>query len=281
MSFIVDAAWLYGMLHDESEPLVIIDCRFSLQDAEAGRQAYERGHIPSAVYADLEKDLSTLASEHGGRHPLPSEQELAVTFGAMGVDSTKKVVVYDDGEGMMASRAWWILHYLGHPEVYVLNGGIEAWKAEGFDMTTEETVPEQRTFTPRPRHDELATMEDVRNQLTDTSSFLIDSRAPNRYLGIEEPLDPVAGHIPGAINVFWKGVQQDNSIHWKNKEALQAHFSKLPAHKEIIVYCGSGVSACPNVLALKEAGFTNIKLYAGSWSDWVSYANNPVATGQD
>ncbi|TDQ42864.1 sulfurtransferase [Aureibacillus halotolerans] len=280
MAYVVDVAWLYGKLHDPAENVVVVDCRFSLQDSTYGRNAYLEGHIPGAVYADLDKDLSSPKQIHGGRHPLPPEEQLATLFGRWGIDSTKTVVAYDAQGGAMASRFWWLLHYLGHPEVYVLDGGYQAWVEEDFETTTQVTTPEKRTFTPQPRTDELVSMIEVKNRLTEERTLLVDSRESNRYLGIEEPIDPVAGHIPGAINLFWKDVLNDGTEQWKSADDLITHFANLPAHEEIIVYCGSGVSACPNILALKEAGFDNVKLYAGSWSDWISYSENPVATGE-
>jgi thiosulfate/3-mercaptopyruvate sulfurtransferase len=278
MRYIVEPAWLYERLNDPN--IVIADCRFVLGQPDTGRQGYEAGHIPGAVYADLERDLSGPIGPHGGRHPLPEPEKMAAAFGRMGIDGTKTVVAYDEQGGAMASRLWWMLRYAGHDNVHVLDGGFGAWKAAGYPTSTEPAQVRETTFELALQPDMLLTVEDVRARLGQSSTKLVDSREPRRYLGLEEPIDPVAGHIPGAVNRFWKDAL-DESGRWKPAEDQRERFAGWDRDEEIVVYCGSGVTACPNVLALTEAGFRNVKLYGGSWSDWISYKDNPIVTGEE
>lgn len=264
----------------ELKNTVIVDVRFDLQDAEAGRKAYISGHIPGAVYLDLNQDLSAKKEKHGGSHPLPDMDLLAAKLGKIGIDHDTTVVIYDAGNDMFAPRAWWLLHHLGHEKTYVLDGGIARWVEEGNDLTTEITQSESKDFEPRLRANETVDIAQLKEKLENNQAILIDSRARDRYLGNVEPLYKKAGHIPGAKNYFWKDVLDTNGK-WKSAEALQKHFEDLPKDEEIIVSCGSGVSACPNILALQSAGFKNVKLYPGSYSDWISYDDNPIAKGQE
>lgn len=287
MESVVSLRWLLARLYEPD--LVIVDCRFWLNDPAAGEQKYLEEHIPRAVYLDLDKDLSAPVTEHGGRHPLPDVETMSRTFGQAGISRDSRVVIYDDNNGMNAARVWWMLTYLGHENVYVLEQDFTAWKQAQYPVTQERPVVVPTSFTAQVKPDMLVQMEDVRkvssqagsdDKLPAGSPILIDSRDHRRYLGLEEPLDKKAGHIPGAVNFFWKDVvNEDGSL--KSKEQLEQHFSELDKDAEIIVYCGSGVSACPNVLGLKRAGFDNVKLYAGSWSDWISYEENPVATKEE
>jgi thiosulfate/3-mercaptopyruvate sulfurtransferase len=293
MSTIVSLQWLAERLIDQKSnkvlgpaDLIIVDCRYVLGQPNAGRQAYVQEHIPGAVYLDLEQDLSGPKSAHGGRHPLPDLGAFTLMLGKIGIDDTAKVVVYDDQGGAMASRFWWMLHFLGHPNVHILDGGFSKWKAAGYatDNLTKPIFarenPRERSFKPHVQSHLLVSMNDVKSKLGQKDTVLIDSREERRYLGLEEPIDPAAGHIPGAINAFWKE-SLNEAGQWKNSEEQAERFKHIPADKELIVYCGSGVTACPNFVALKEAGFENVKLYAGSWSDWVSYKNNPIAAGRE
>jgi len=261
--------------------IVLADVRFSPEDTGYGRSAYERGHLPGAVFVDFKKDLTDPPREHGGRSPLPMVERLSELFGWLGIDRTTAVVVYGDGNGPAASRLWWVLHYLGHDQVYVLDGGYDAWVADGLPVTQKLPVIETRIFESAPRSGLLVDVDDVRAVINEErNALLIDSRDASQFLGLEAPFDPVAGHIPGARHYFWKDALQENGS-WKSPEQLRERFAAVADHDEIIVYCGSGISATPNVLALKEAGFGNVKLYAGSWSDWISYSENPVATGEE
>lgn len=278
MKSIVSMKWLLARMFEPD--LVIVDCRFTLGQLEAGRQAYKEAHIPRAVYLDLDKDLSSPVSTHGGRHPLPDMNDLAAKLGQAGIDKDKRVVIYDDQGGMVASRLWWMLRYTGHQNVYIMDQGFSAWKKASYPVTSDTPVVIPVRYEPDVQPAMLVGVEDVRHAIRDGSAYLIDSREQRRYEGIEEPIDPVAGHIPGAANYFWKELLDEQGC-WISNEDIQQRFGNIPKDKDIIVYCGSGVSACPNVLALEEAGFKNVKLYGGSWSDWISYPDNPVAVGQE
>ncbi|HET7578368.1 MAG TPA: sulfurtransferase [Bacillales bacterium] len=271
---LVSAEWLSNHLKDEN--LVVADCRFALNDAEAGHKQYEQGHIPGAVYFDLEKDLSGPKGEHGGRHPLPDLEEFTEKLGKAGIDETKEVVVYDDQNGSFAARLWWMLRYLGHDKVAVLNVSFSKWADEGYPISTEKPNPAERTFTPHLRPEMAVDIEKVKTDKGREDVVLIDSRAPERYRGDKEPMDSKAGHIPGAENYFWKGNVADGGK-WKSADELKKRFQSIKG-REPIVYCGSGVTANANVLALKSIG-KEAKLYIGSWSDWSSYEDNPVETG--
>lgn len=278
MQHIVSQEWLFD--HGTDEHVVIADCRFLLGNPSAGREAYAVDHIPGAVYFDLELDLSAPKDVHGGRHPLPDWDEFVTKLGNAGIDHDKTVIAYDDQGGAMASRLWWLLHYLGHSRVFVLDGGYAKWKEAGYPVTDEPAMVHPTVFKPMPREGILVSMEEVKSRIGRPGTVLIDSREERRYLGLEEAIDPVAGHIPGAKQYFWKD-SLDEQGNWKQADLQQARFTGLQAADEIIVYCGSGVTACPNFMALQAAGFSNVKLYSGSWSDWVSYPENPVATGKE
>ncbi|MBY9078416.1 sulfurtransferase [Paenibacillus sp. HN-1] len=282
MDNIVSIRWLLARMYEPD--LVIVDCRFLLSDPEAGRSAYQANHIPGAVYLHLEEQLSAPLGLHGGRHPLPDPEALTEVLGRAGISSDNAVVAYDDQGGSFAARLWWLLRYLGHDRVYVMDQGYSAWKEAKFPVTDAQPIRIPATYVPAPRPELLASVDEVRlasaNAEAASSPLLIDSREPRRYAGLEEPIDAKAGHIPRAVNRFWKDVL-DAQGQWKSAEVLKTHFAGIEPDQEIIVYCGSGVTACPNVLALERAGYKNVKLYAGSWSDWISYEENPVATGEE
>ena len=254
--------------------LRLVDVRASLSDSDAGRQLYAAGHLPGAVHLSLDEDLSGPVGAHGGRHPLPDMTAFAETLQKNGIGDAAEVVVYDDG-GMVAARLWWLLRYAGFDRVQVLDGGFPAWAAAGLPVTQTAPNPEPATLTLRLRPEMIVDMETVRAGLDDPNVTLIDARAPARYRGEVEPLDKKAGHIPGAVNKPFT----ENLEHglFKSPEALRERFAE--AKGEVILYCGSGVSAAHNALALEEAGMGGAKLYAGSWSDWISFDENPVATG--
>jgi thiosulfate/3-mercaptopyruvate sulfurtransferase len=265
--FTVSAACLHAHLTDAN--WVTIDCRFSLADAQAGRRQYDAGHIPGAHYLDLNQDLSSPVGKHGGRHPLPDVEELAKKLGAIGIrPGVTQVVVYDDGLAF-AARCWWLLRYLGHEAVRVLDGGFKGWVAAGYGVTNEVPIAQPAEFVARVRSEWVVDIEAVKARKDLPGVVLIDAREGDRYRGEREPIDPVAGHIPGAVNYPWIDILDeagyfslDDRQRWANLEA-----------NEIIVYCGSGVTACANLLSLEAAGITGAKLYAGSWSDWCSYSS--------
>ncbi|GAB4075100.1 sulfurtransferase [Barrientosiimonas marina] len=277
MSVVVSTAWLAERMQHYPDQTVVVDTRFQLQDEDAGRKAYLEGHIPQAVYLDLNKDLSAKAAKHGGSHPLPDMEAFAAKIGHIGIDHDTTVVVYGQGNDMFAARLWWLLDYAGHGDVHLLNGGFDEWLKEGRPVTTAIPALNAKTFEPVIRENAAVGIEDVQLKLAHQSAALIDSRARERYLGQTEPMYRRAGHIPGAKNFVWTDVLDDEG-YWKNTDELAEHFASLNQDEEIIVSCGSGVSACPNVLALRSAGFTNVKLYPGSFSDWISYDANEVET---
>ncbi|MEH6892013.1 sulfurtransferase [Bacillus sp. JJ864] len=271
---IVTAEWLHEHIQDEQ--VRIIDCRFDLANPNWGREQYNEAHIPGALYFDLNKDLSSPVTKHGGRHPLPRIEEFVQKLSQAGINEHTTVVAYDSQGGAMASRLWWLLTYIGHNKAYVLNGGFPAWKEQNFEVMNEIPVFAPKTFVPSIQHNAVATMEELQAKISKHADIaLIDSREPKRYAGLEELVDKAAGHIPTAQNYFWKdGVTYSGAF--KEKKAQEDRFIHLDKTKETIVYCGSGVTACPNVLTLKMAGFTNVKLYVGSWSDWISYPENII-----
>ncbi|MBP1948537.1 sulfurtransferase [Virgibacillus litoralis] len=275
MSIIVNDTWLKERLENKLENTVVVDARFQLNDPEAGRKAYLESHIPHAVYLDLNKDLSGKAEKHGGNHPLPDMDMFAAKIGNIGIDHDTAVVIYDQRNDMFAARLWWLLNYMGHENVYLLDGGFEKWVEQGHEVSSEIPTLSATDFQPIFRENQVADIDEVKEKLDNKSAVLIDSRGRDRYLGKTEPLYPKAGHIPGAKNYFWKNVLDEDG-NWKNDTDLQENFSALSKDDEIIVSCGSGVSACPNVLALKKAGYKNVKLYPGSFSDWISYEENEI-----
>lgn len=279
---IVSVDWLAKRLG--SDDVVIADCRFELADPTAGRRAYDEAHIPGAIYFDLDQDLSSPARGPGGRHPLPPVEQTVALFGRAGIGDGVKVVCYDAQRGMIAARLWWMLRYLGHREVALLDGGYDAWLAAGHPVSAEVTVPTPRIFVPRLQSDMIATQDEVRAitaETEPTATVLIDARAPERYRGEVEPLDPVAGHIPGAVNVPWEA-HVDGSGRFLSPAALAEQYAGVIDNAtDTIVHCGSGVSGCVNILGLEQAGRPGARLYVGGWSDWCSDPANRVATGPE
>ncbi|WCN36660.1 sulfurtransferase [Aneurinibacillus uraniidurans] len=275
MDKLVTVSWLKE--NGQEKDVRIIDCRFVLGDPEAGRTTYEEGHISEAIYWDLERDLSAPKAAHGGRHPWPSVDEFVRVVEAAGITHETRVVLYDDQNGAMAARAYRLLRYIGHEQVALLNGGYAAWKAV-YPLTKEIPRVQRTAYEPRIQAEMLRSMEDVRTNCKNGEALLIDSRAYNRYTGEAETVDPVGGHIPGAVNYDWQHVVNGDGI-WKTNEELERHFAQVPRDREVIVYCGSGVTACANLFALEQIGYRNVKLYTGSWSDWISYADNEKKQG--
>ncbi|HAM81561.1 sulfurtransferase [Ornithinibacillus bavariensis] len=276
MSFLISVRELKEKIESGQE-VIIVDTRFQLNDPQAGRKAFEKSHLPNAVFFDLENDLSGDIGEHGGNHPLPEPDVLAEKLGQAGIDRDTEVVVYDQQNDMFAARFWWLLHFLGHDRVFILDGGYDAWVRAGYAVTNEKPIINTKSFWPEIRSNEVVDIEMIKSNIKTSSAALIDSRSYDRYLGKVEPLYQKAGHIPGAKSYFWMDVLNKDGG-WKSKKELQQHFSKLDKDVDIIVSCGSGVSACPNILALKMAGYQNVKLYPGSFSDWISYDENQVET---
>ncbi|MGF1515823.1 MAG: sulfurtransferase [Elainellaceae cyanobacterium] len=267
---LVSAQWLHN--HLAIPNLVIADCRFSLTEPEAGLHAYQRGHIPGAVYVHLNRDLSgpLQPSKRGGRHPLPDINKLARTLEASGIGDQTTVVAYDDSRFAFAARLWWLLRYLGHDRVAILDGGFAGWCDQGYPVEQETPAPNPQTFTPQVQTDWVVDKPGVESRQNLENTVLVDSRSGDRYRGEREPIDPVAGHIPGAVNRFWREVTDEQGC-GRSPDEQRQRWQDLEAAEEIVVYCGSGVTACVNLLSLELAGLGPGKLYAGSWSDWCSY----------
>lgn len=260
---------------------IIVDCRFSLADTEAGAKAYRHGHIPNARYAHLDKDLSSAITDFTGRHPLPNFAFLAKKLGDWGITNSSQIIAYDDAGGAFAGRLWWLLRCMDHDKVAVLNGGIKQWQKQGLPVTT--ALPRVKPATFRPYVNEAAWLNalQVQNSLAKKSICLIDARTPERYRGEQEPIDPVAGHIPYALNRAFQLNLDSNGL-FLPAEQLREQFKQLmdpTAPEQVVHYCGSGVTACHNLLAMEHAGLTGSKLYAGSWSEWIRNKNRTVAKG--
>jgi len=264
----------------------IVDCRFDLARPAWGAGAFARAHVPNAVYADLDHDLSGARGAHTGRHPLPEVASLAATFGRLGIDERVQVIAYDQGLAAFAARLWWLLRWLGHRRVAVLDGGLPAWEAAGLPLSTEPTVRAPRTFRARPddsvwvRSETLAAAV-ASGELRGGTARLLDARAADRFAGENETLDPVAGHVPGAVNHPFSANHDGAGRFLPAAELagrLRAALAGAPASAAIAM-CGSGVTACDNLLALEVAGLPGARLYAGSWSEWITDPRRPVARG--
>ncbi|NDK38830.1 sulfurtransferase [Pseudoxanthomonas gei] len=258
----------------------LIDARFSLMDPLAGRAGYDASHLPGATYADLNVDLSQLGLAGEGRHPLPDEKTFAGKVGEWGIAPGDQVVVYDAGDGSMAAaRLWWMLRLLGHERVAVLDGGLAAWRAKGLPETSQLHPPV--AVAPYPAgfdRSRIATSSEVQSRLQDAPGWLLDARAGERFRGEVEPIDPVAGHVPGAVN----RPIADNLLagHFRSAEELQAAIEPLLGGRDpqdVVVMCGSGVTACHLLLAMEHAGLHGARVYAGSWSAWISDPARPIA----
>lgn len=275
MSNLIQAEELHALLG--SPDLVIVDTRSSLQDKDYGARKFAAAHLPGAIFLDLAADLSGPHGAHGGRHPLPTPEAFAAILGRAGIGNNSRVVVYDDAGNMFAVRLWWMLRWLGHRQVQILDGGLQAWQEAGYEVSDEYKALPETNFVPNVQSEMLLSMEQVRDGLGQPGRLLVDSRAADRYRGENETMDPKAGHIPGALNRPFK----DNlaGSRFKTPAELKSDFQALglDSDADITFYCGSGVTACHNLLAMEEAGFALPRLYAGSWSDWSSYEENPIA----
>ena len=259
--------------------LAIVDCRFDLADTSWGERAYAESHIPGAVYAHLDRDLSGPKSGSNGRHPLPDVDTLAASLGSFGIGPDTQVVAYDQDIGMYASRLWWLLRWLGHDAVAVLDGGWAAWTATNLPTTGGVESRDHRMFTPRVRRRMIASAEDVA-RLGQTSGLLVDARAPERYRGDVEPIDPVAGHIPGAVNLWYqRNAAGGRFLPVAELKSLWTEQLGSTAPADVVCYCGSGVTACHSLLALEHVQLTGARLYPGSWSEWVADPARPVERG--
>lgn len=284
-STLISASELHSQLTQKSvswaASWVIVDCRFDLARPDAGRTAYRAGHIHGAVYAHLEEDLSAPKTAQSGRHPLPDPAQLATKLGAWGIDRHSQVIAYDADNGAHAARLWWLLRWLGHEAVAVLDGGFKCWQAAGYPVDQASPRLIGRLFQAQLRSNFFVGAEEVAQRVTQPDWRVLDARAPERYAGTVEPIDPIAGHIPGAHNYpFARNLSADArflpaaDLRTRFEQAL----GEVNSHHAIAM-CGSGVTACHNLLAMEVAGLSGARLYAGSWSEWIRDPNRPIATG--
>jgi thiosulfate/3-mercaptopyruvate sulfurtransferase len=261
--------------------LAVVDCRFDLMNPKAGRQAYLTAHIPGARYADLNQDLSAPIGPDSGRHPLPAPDAFAARLESLGIGNHTQVVAYDDANGSLAARLWWMLRWMGHDAVAVLDGGLKAWISSGGALESAEPAPGAEHFAPQVDfHAALSTAE-LERGLRQPKLMLVDARAPERYAGHVEPIDSIAGHIPGAVNhPFTANLDADNRF-LPASELKRRWEERLAGKdaKDLVAMCGSGVTACHNLLSLEVAGLPGAKLYSGSWSEWIRDPRRPVARG--
>ncbi len=277
MSPLITVAELATRMTDPD--LVIVDCRHDLANPQAGREAYALDHIPGAVFLSLDEDLSGPKTGSNGRHPLPDPGWLSARLGAAGIGNDSHVVAYDGSGGMYAARLWWMLGWLGHDNVQVLDGGYPAWQGARQRVSANVRPVESKSFTPHLRPERRVTAAQVEADLRESSFQVVDARSPERFRGEGETLDPVGGHIPGAINRFF---QHNLAPGGRFKEAHQLQqewqgvLGAIPP-ADVVHQCGSGVTACHNLLALAVAGLAGGRLYAGSWSEWCADPARPVA----
>lgn len=261
---------------------VIVDCRFDLTQPERGRADYLAAHIPGAVYADLNRDLSApMQPGLTGRHPLPNVEEFAARLGQWGIDEGVQVVVYDESGGLYSGRLWWMLRWVGHTSVALLDGDWRAWQREGRPTAAGEERRSPRTFVPTVEKDALADAAEIAAALESSHLRLFDARSPDRYRGENETLDPRAGHIPGALSAHF-GANLTDEGYFRPAAELRDRFETLldgAEPEECVFYCGSGVSAAHDLVALEIAGLGGARLYPGSWSDWITDPSRPIVTG--
>ena len=273
---------LLGRLDDEH--VRIIDCRFNLTEPGAGRAQYLESHIPNAVYADLDQDLAAASGPDTGRHPLPDIDAFATTLGRLGIGNETHVIVYDQSSGALAARLWWLLRWAGHGRASLLDGGIARWQALRMPLETGQQYVVETRFVPAVRQNLVVDVSEIEAALPDVGALrLVDAREPQRFLGIEEPIDPVAGHIPGALNVpFASYLQADGR--WENADNLHALLQKAlgnSLNSPWSVMCGSGVTACHLVVSALLTGLPEPRVYVGSWSEWIRDPDRPVVGSDD
>lgn len=287
---LISAAQLHALhaLHSSHQPCMVFDCSFDLMQPDVGPGQYRQSHIPGALYAHLDTVLSATGERSvtraasGGRHPLPNRERFAAWLGSVGFANTMQAVVYDRQGANYCGRLWWMLKWLGHEQVAVLDGGLQAWQAAGYPVSSSPPEhPAPGTFTVKDPLATLVDVDSVARRLGDATQHIIDARATPRFKGEVEPIDPVAGHIPGALNRPF-GLNFAADGRFKDAATLRAEFSALLGQRnpaQVVHHCGSGVSAVPNILAMEIAGLGRSALFAGSWSEWCSDPTRPVATG--
>lgn len=282
-STLISVGQLQSVMQADPASVVILDCSHDLFDAQAGQRSYAQGHLPGARFVGVDSpQMSGVRTGQNGRHPLPEREEVVDLMRMLGIDDDTQVVVYDSSQGTHAGRVWWTLRWLGHEAVAVLDGGIQVWKAAGGSVTPDvPVVTRHGTFSDRGQKVHPVSFEDVLANVASQTKLVVDARAQDRFRGENETLDPVGGHIPGAVSRFYKlNLKEDGTF--KNPEVLASElkeqFGGRPA-EDLIMQCGSGVSACHNLLALEVAGLGTAPLYVGSWSEWCTRKEAPIATG--
>ena len=266
--------------HLEDPEWAIFDCRFSLAEPEKGLKDFLKGHIPGAQYAHLDHDLSgPVIPGKTGRHPLPDVDDLANTFSRWGIQDKTQVIAYDDMGGAIAARLWWLLRWLGHEKVAVLDGGWQRWMQEDFQTSTVVTDRTPRLFNPRINENLICEASEVMEMVVQNTGCLLDARARERYDGLREPIDPVAGHIPSAHSLPFSENLNTSGL-FKSPAELKSRFMAITNEKNLknsCSYCGSGITATHNLLALAHAGYPGARLYPGSWSEWITDPTHPIA----
>ncbi len=281
-STLISVAQLKDLLSSATNKVLLLDCSHDLFDAQAGQRAYAQGHLPGAAFVSMDDAMSGVKNGQNGRHPLPERAKVVELMRSLGADNDTQIVAYDSSQGTHASRLWWTLRWLGHPAVAVLDGGIQAWQAAGGDVT--QALPQSRAagaFSDRGPSMPSVSFEDVLENVQSAKKLVVDARAADRFRGENETLDPVGGHIPGAVNRFYRLNLKDDGT-FKDAGSLASEFAAAFGSRragDLIMQCGSGVSACHNLLALEVAGLGSAPLYVGSWSEWCSRSNAPIATG--
>jgi len=266
-----------------NDDFVIFDCRCDIKDQKHGIESFKEGHISGAIFVDIDKDLASEKTNNSGRHPLPDIDILSAKLSRWGLSTDKQAIVYDDTSGAFAGRMWWILKWLGHEKVAVLNGGIQMWEKSGGKLVKEASMNEKAEFLPNANNAMLVSIEDVGDSQYKMDKIILDARSKERYLGIKDPVDPIAGHVPGAIShPLGNNLTREGTF--KTPEELKHVYNKILSDVDapnIISMCGSGITACHNILAMEIAGIKGAKLYVGSWSEWITNSERPIATIND
>lgn len=264
----------------DNPEFIIFDTRCDIKDRGYGIDSYTEGHIENAIFVDVDTDLASEKKAGSGRHPLPDIDVICQKLSHWGMDNTKQAVIYDDAGGAFAGRLWWMLKWLGHDDVAVLDGGLNSWVKNGNKLVTKHTIHEKSYFEPSVNHEMVATVKDVEEAQYAMNILLLDARSKERYDGVSDPVDPIAGHVPGAIS-HPLGNNLDRIGKFKSPKELKYNFDKISpelSDKLIISMCGSGITACHNILSLEMIGIKGVKLYVGSWSEWITDPNRPIAT---
>lgn len=289
MSCLISPSQLSEILEENRDNVVILDCRFDLMNKDYGKDSYKKGHIKGAYLIDIENDLTDTIKEHGGRHPFKNEDELRSILQNFGINNNTTVIAYDDGDLQGAGRLAYQLRSIGHKKVYVLDGGLYGYINSSLPVETKINIPQkcEQEYIVNNNTDLFVDVNYVKSKLYNEDTIIIDSRSKPRYLGLEEPVDKIAGHIPSAKSYFFQDVLDLDSLvnsgyttSFKEDSFLKNHYEDLIGKKEIIVYCGSGISLMVNALALEKCGI-NFKIYPGSYSDWISYEDNKIMTGEE